>query len=127
MDLEAVVAARPGAERAAEEGGALAHADEAVPAGAGDARAQRRVAAVGDAELERVRPVPERGSGVGSAGVLDDVGQGLLDDAVGRQVDALRQRTRLALHGELGPQPGRARPLQEAVEVAQPRLRAAPG
>ena len=42
VDLEAVVVARAGGERAAEQRGALAHADEAVAAGRGAARRRRR-------------------------------------------------------------------------------------
>ena len=42
VDLEAVVAARAGGERAAEQGGALAHADEAVAARRRDGARRRR-------------------------------------------------------------------------------------
>ena len=55
--LEPADAARPGGQRAAEQGGALAHADEAVAARRRRRerpRSVRRVAAVDDGELEPV-------------------------------------------------------------------------
>ena len=82
---------------------------------------------VGDGQLERVGAVAEQHRGVRAAGVLDDVGQRLLEDPERRQVDALGERARVALDGELDPQAGRARALQQVVEVGQPRLRRALG
>ena len=62
-----------------------------------------------------------------AAGVLDHVGQRLLEDPERRQVDALGERPRVALDGELDAKAGRARALQEVAEVGQPRLRRALG
>ena len=93
------------------------------------ARGRRRSAAaapsprVGDRQLERVGPVAERHRRVRAAGVLDDVGQRLLHDPVGGQVDALRQRPRLALDGQVDADAGGARALEQLVELAEPGLR----
>jgi hypothetical protein len=64
---------------------------------------------------------------VRAAGVLDDVGQCLLQDPECGEVDALGERARVALDGELDPQAGRARALEQIVEVGQPWLRRALG
>ena len=81
------------------------------------------LAGVGDRQLERVGAVAERDRGVRAAGVLDDVRQRLLHDPVGGQVDALRQRPRLALDGQLDADAGGAGALEQLVELAEPRLR----
>ena len=52
MDAVAAARVRAGLERAAEQGGALAHADQPVAAGA---VARGRAAVVSDVDLERVR------------------------------------------------------------------------
>ena len=55
--------------------------------------------------------------------MLARVRQRLLDDAIRRQVDAGRQRHRLALRSQLDPKAARAGLLHELAHVAQPRLR----
>ena len=57
------------------------------------------------------------------AGVLDDVGERLLHDPVGGQVDALGERARLALDGELDADARGARALEQLRQLAEPRLR----
>ena len=57
---------------------------------------------------ERVRLVAHVHRRVRLAGVLERVGQRLLDDAVGGEVEAGRQRPRLPLHAERHGQPGLA-------------------
>ena len=57
-------------------------------------------------------------------GVLERVRERLLDDPVRRQVEARRQRRRLALERELDRQPGRAHLLDERVELARGRAAA---
>jgi hypothetical protein len=61
----------------------------------------------------------QRDDGVGpAAGVLEDVGQPLLDDAVDRQALAGRERRRAALLGELDSQPGVARAIDQRAQLA---------
>jgi hypothetical protein len=80
------------------------------------------VAGVGHDEFERVGAVAEQHRSVRAPGVLDDVGQRLLQDPECREVDALGERARVALDGEVHPQAGRARALEQSVEVGQPGL-----
>ena len=58
-----------------------------------------------------------------AAAVLERVGQRLLDDAVGGEVDAGGQLAALALDAQLDRQPRRARALDERAEPVQRRLR----
>ena len=58
-----------------------------------------------------------------AAGVLERVGQRLLHDAVGGEVDAGRQLARLAVDVQLDRQPGRAGALDQRAELVQRRLR----
>ena len=60
-------------------------------------------------------------------GVLAHVGERLLDDAEGRQVEALGELARLALDREADVEARGARLLEEPVEVGQTRLRRALG
>ena len=88
------VAAAAGLERAAEQRDPLAHADGAR-ARAGRAPALGAGAVVEDRQLELVGAVAQAHLGAQRPRVLDHVGQRLLDDPVGREVDAGRQRPRL--------------------------------
>ena len=78
--------------------------------GRGRRRVGRRAAPSSrDLELERVAASQRTTHlGVRGAGVLERVGQRLLDDAVGGEVDARRQRPRLALDAQLDREPGGA-------------------
>jgi len=110
------------AQLAVVEADPLLHADQAVPAAVSVGAVR---AAVDDLQLE-LRGRPAHGDrGRRGAGVLDRIGERLLDDAVGGQVDAGRQRARLALDGERDGESGGARALDEAVELAHGRLRRA--
>ena len=88
-----------GVEAAAVEGDPLAHADQAVAAA--DRRVRRACAVVGDLELERVGAVADADRRVRVAGVLERVGQRLLDDPVRRQLDPDGQLAPLALDAKL--------------------------
>ena len=79
-------------------------------------RSSRPVGAVADGHL-----------GVGAAGVLDHVRQRLLDDPEGRELDSLRQRSRLALDGQLHLHPARPRLLDQLVEVRRGSVAAPAG
>src|SRR4029453_9748360 len=95
------------------------------PARRSRARGAGRGSAVADRELDRGGPGADGHARRRSWGVLDHVGQGLLDDAKRRQVNALRQWAGIALDRELDRQAGRARALEQAVELPEPRLRSA--
>src|SRR5579859_5499218 len=107
---------------------ALADPDEPVAAAVAG-RAARAIAGRGtpaivaylDAEL--IRGVPERYHRLGGTGVLERVGEAFLNDPVGRDIHATRQREAVA--GDLQPhgQPGTPDLLQQAVETVEPRLR----
>ena len=73
---------------------------------------------------ERVGGRSDTSTRVGTRpGVLDRVGQRLLDDPVGRAVDADRRARGAARHGEVDVEPGRAHALDELVQVAERGLR----
>ena len=82
----------PGAQLAAVQRGALAHADQPEPAVAARPAVARAAAVVDDLDLELVGPVAQVHVGARRPRVLERVGQRLLHDPVGRDVDRLRQR-----------------------------------
>jgi hypothetical protein len=79
--------------------------------------------AVEDLELELVLAPSQVHLGRRGAGVLERVGQRLLDDPVRREVDAGGHGPSLAEHAHLDRQPGRARAFDQGVELGQRRLR----
>src|SRR6266566_4478575 len=101
-DAEATPRQRPGVELAAEQAGPLAHSGDAVPRAGGGGT----VAVVGDLQAYRVVGVPHQDTARGGLSVLDHVGQRLLDDPVGGQVDAGRHRALGAADLQLNPDPG---------------------
>ena len=115
--------ARLGLERAAVERRALAHADQAV-AGVAVAARGRAGAVVGDLErdvaLAEVDGDVRRGA---RAGVLADVGQRLLHDAVGGEVDAGRERALPAADLDVDRDVGGAALGHELVQPREARLR----
>ena len=113
-------AARPGRQLAAVERHALAHADEPVPAAVG-----RRVvppAVVGHLEAQLARAVLQAHRRARRAGVPEGVGQALLHDPVGGQVDAGRQRPGLPPDRDGHRQTGVAHVPDEVVEARETRL-----
>lgn len=100
QDPEAAVRAGARLDRATEGGGPLPHSDQSVAAAA-------RVVPGGGSRVVDAEPdapgaaVDAHQCGAG-AGVADDVGQGLLDDAEGGETGAGRDggRITLALHGD---------------------------
>src|SRR5450756_2017821 len=97
-DGEAALRARARLELSPEGGDSLAHAHEAA-AFAGDAGGDP-AAAVDDLDRERVVLVTYSHRRARLAGVLERVGQRLLNDAVGGEIEAGRQRARLSHHRE---------------------------
>lgn len=119
------------ADGAAVHGGPLPDADQAVPRVVGPRpRLRAAVCPLGDAG---VGDPDAYGGGLGGhadlgrgarTGVLEGVGQGLLDDAVHGELYAAAQRVEIA-HGPVGDgQARRADPCQQGVQVADARLRA---
>nr|WP_202125110.1 hypothetical protein [Actinomadura physcomitrii] len=91
-DAEAAFPAGAGGEVAAVHHDAFAHPDEPVAGGAGqDADAGAVVV-----HLDADAPAGglDQDAAAGGRGVLDDVGDGLLDDPVGGERDAVRQVAR---------------------------------
>ena len=104
-------ARRPGVQLAAEDAHALAHADEPVAAAAHAAGRAGPGPAVADLQLDVLAAVADVHLGRRGAGVLDGVGDRLLDDAVGGEVDARRAA-------------GGARPRRSAPPAGRRRARA---
>jgi len=123
MRNPAPVRAAPGAQVPAVERHPLAHSRETVAGAELGRLAGRGTAVVGDLQLELVGPVAHGDLRANPAGVLARVGQRLLDDATGRQVDARRQRPRVALGHELDGQLATARLLDELRQAVRPGLR----
>src|SRR4051795_4147934 len=99
VEDEAAVGALAGLELAAVQGHPLPDAHEPVPAARqGGGRAD---AVVGDLQLHRPGPVPDPHPHRGGLRVLERVGQALLHDPVGRQLDADRQLPAVALDPQL--------------------------
>ena len=94
MDLEAALVARAGAQLAAVDLHALAHADEAVPVARGGAVGAGAAVFDLQPELCRLPFQPDRGGR--PARVLPDVGERLLEDPVGGEVEAGGQFARFA-------------------------------
>ena len=90
----------------------------AGPAGAADAvvldRDRQLPLAVGDAHADGAR-----------AGVADDVGQRLLHDPVGADLELVRERAIGAVQAQLDGEAGVARGPQQLLDVLQPRRRRA--
>src|SRR5918996_1308362 len=91
--------------------------DQAVGPGRGPA-----AAVVGDLDLQDLAAVADADLGPGRAGVPERVGQGLLDDPVGRQVDPGRQGPRLALDRHLDRQAGLPGRPGQRLQVGEARL-----
>ena len=96
---------------------ALADADEPVPEAVGRRAAQTVVAYL---DLELIRPVADGHVRVAGARVLEGVGQALLNDAVGREVDPPRERERLAVDMQLDGQTGAADLVQQESRPSRP-------
>src|SRR3954462_13311812 len=121
MDAEAAVRAGADLERAAVESDAFAHPDEPVPNAIG--RERGSIPVVTYVEFELVLAVVDVHIGTRWAGVLADVGQRLLNDSVGGEVDPRRQRPGGAVDRQVHGQARLSRLLDEAIDVRQPRLR----
>jgi hypothetical protein len=113
---------RSGFELSVEDRDAFTHPDEAVTVAVCGSWLQHATL-VGDLEHDVVRPVADDHVRARAAGVLADVRQRLLHDAVGGEVDAGRQRPPLALDGEVDVQAGRADLLDQRIEAREARLR----
>src|SRR5450756_2253795 len=118
-DGEAALRARARLELSPEGGDSLAHAHEAA-AFAGDAGGDP-AAAVDDLDRERVVLVTYSHGRARLAGVLERVGQRFLDDAVGGEIEAGRQRARVSLHAQGDGQPGLADLLAQPLQLAEAR------
>src|SRR4051794_13175782 len=120
MDAKAPAPPAPGLELAPVEAHALLHAEQAM-AGVAGARAGPWPA-VGDLYLERVvRPGHPHIRGR-AAGVLERVGEALLDEPEGGEVEPGRQLAPLARHAQLDRQAGLPRALDQLAQSAHARL-----
>jgi hypothetical protein len=100
----------------------LAHADEAVAALAGRAGADGRATAVAHGDRERVAGPVQPQVGGRAGGMPAHVGQRLLDDPVGRQVERAVQGARLAVLLDGDGEAGRPGAVEQRGELAEPRL-----
>jgi hypothetical protein len=99
MHGEASAGLWSGAKLAAEHRDTLSYPEEPMPARfAGGASHTRAV--VSDLDSDRIARAVDLHSGASGTSVLEYVGQGFLDDAVGRHVDSARQLRAFAVHGE---------------------------
>ena len=104
---ESAFASWAGFERAAVERGAFAHADQAV-AGAVAVPVSAAGSVVDHFQAHLIGLVTDEHSCAGVTGVLTHVGQRLLHDAVGGELDPWRERLRVTLDCELGREAGGA-------------------
>src|SRR4051794_24618879 len=91
MDDPATLAPAPAGQVPAAQGGPLAHADDPV---AGGLQLAGAAAVVGDLELQGVGPVRDGDARPRGARMLEGVGERLLHDAIGGEVDARGKGTR---------------------------------
>lgn len=106
-------------ETTAQRGDPLAHAEEPVAA-AGQPYVGAAVGrSVQDEDGHLVLPVGKADLGLGTGGVLVDVGQGFLDDAVDGGLDEGCDRPLGALHREVDEHPDSARLLDEDLQLLQ--------
>src|SRR5829696_5131874 len=120
LDAEAAAGAGAGLEAAAEGPGPFPHPQDPLAAAGAVAVARPGAAVVGDLDHHLAVGVTDGHLGPAGPGVADHVGQRLLDDAVGGQVDGGRQPPRLPLerHRDLDPGPGRLG--DQRVQLGQP-------
>jgi hypothetical protein len=120
MTWIAATVRRPGGQRAAVEGRALAHPDD--PVAGTVAIGARPTAVVGDLELDLAVAVAHDDARASVTGVAQDVREALLEDAVGGQVEAGRQCPGLPGHGELDGHAGVADVLDQQADLVHARL-----
>src|SRR5690606_38019384 len=116
---EAAFRTRPRLEASAGGDGSLAHAGQPV-AGRRDA-VGRPLALVLDGDEQVALAVVERHRRTVDAGVARDVGQGLLDDAVGGEVGRGRLVARLTGGNDAYLESRLSRPLDEVVQAGESR------
>ena len=109
---------RSRAQLAAAQGHALAHPDQSLLAAAGAARDP-----AGDLDLQALRRPAQGDPRLAAAAVLERVGQALLHEPERGQVNAGRERPRLALDVEVDLEAGVARACDERAETLERRLR----
>src|SRR5207248_5467422 len=82
-------------------------------------------AVIADVQTEHVWAVVHADVDAARAGVLQNVGRRFLKDPVGGEIECRRQRLRLTVDTSIDLEAGRAQFLNEAGQLANPRLRAA--
>ena len=125
VDDEAAALRGSARERATGDRRAVAHSDE--PVAGGQLALCRPGPVVPDPELQRVLSVGHLDVDVCAGRVPPCVRQRLLDDAVGGEIDACRQRDDLALQDEPDVPAGVARRVDQLGEPVETRLRRAVG
>ena len=91
-----------------------------VTGGAAGRGEHRGPAVVNDLQAQLILPVVDHDPAVRGGGVLDHVGERLLDDTEGGQVDPSRHVTALTAHPQVDMHPGVPDPGDQAVQVSQP-------
>ena len=118
-EQEAALGAGPGGHLAAVDLDALADADETVT---GAVVRRGALAVVADLDLDMVGPVADGDVGLAGMRVLERVGEPLLHDPIGGEVDRAREREGLALHVKLDWEAGAAELVEQRVEAVEARL-----
>src|SRR5581483_6510074 len=106
---------------AVEEPDSLADPDEAVSAAAAAVRGTAPVVAYLDAQL--IGSVVQQNRGLGGVGMLEHVGETLLDDPVGGDVGTAGKGEPVTGDAQLNAQHGAFDVLDKPVEAVEPRLR----
>src|SRR6266536_908396 len=116
-DLEAAGRPRACLELPAEHGDALAHAEQAMATRRRAGHLGMAVAVIDDLDVEAVAGVADRDGGLRRTRVPHRVGERLLHDPVGGQVQPGRQRPGLALHHQRRRQAGLVGALDEGGQL----------
>ena len=119
MQAEAALLARASPQGAAVEPDALAHPDQAEPAGLLALLGSVVLAVVNHVDLERRRLVVQPHRRPGPTRVLESVRQRLLDDAIGGELERTREAAPLSVDDELDGEPSLNGVRDQLVEPCQ--------
>ena len=121
MNTESATLSPSGGEFPAEQFEPLSHPDQSVTQVV-KVSAGRPQPVVANLEFERVRSERNRDRGMGRPGVLDRVGQGLLNNPESDEIELVAESTRLANHDKLRRQTGNAGLINQVVKPIKARL-----
>ena len=123
VDGEAALRAGPGAQMAAVEADALAHADQPMPTSVRLCGGGAGAAVVDHLDFEGRPSVVQPNGCSAPAGVLERVGERLLNDAIGGDLKGCRQRTLVPVDDEFDLEPALSRLPDEVWQLREVGLR----